>query len=444
MISPTALKARPWQYDTCRCGKLKQKKNKVCAECRHAPYAHIPSDTPAAAPSAPSAGAVLTESLAVSGDHAEITRPVYEAVRTLADLIRVCEIDTSEWEVERWVANKWEVGAKDKAGDLKVAPLFQVKAWMKRRRAIVDAKAEIASLLEEAKQSLSRFAPSPHNSRSAKISSAHSCSAAQVLLEPSIPDLHIGKLAWGRETGWDNYDIKIAEQTFDDALSALLARTKSFGATQVLFPVGNDLLHSDTKQGTTTGGTQLDTDSRFHKSFMIARRMITRAIDRMRDEIGPVHVVMVPGNHDTLAVWHLGDSLEMKYASTEGITIDNEPTLRKYYEHGRVMLMLTHGNRGKLDQYPLLMASEKPEMWGRTIYKEAHTGDKHHLKVQEHRGVKVRISPALCPPDAWHSEFQFVGAQRSAEAFCWDKEAGLIGTAYYTVGKSDEPREGVE
>jgi hypothetical protein len=260
-----------------------------------------------------------------------------------------------------------------------------------------------------------------------------SAASRGTLLEPSIPDLHIGKMAWAPETGWDNYDSKIAESVFEDALAALIYRTKGYGADRVLFPVGNDLLHSDSKTGMTTSGTQLDTDNRFQKSFAIARRMISRAIVRLRDEVGPVHVVLVPGNHDALSVWHLGDSLECLYHATPGITIDNQPSMRKYYEHGKLMLMFTHGNRGKLDQYPLLMAAEQPEMWGRTVHKEAHTGDKHHLRVQEHRGVKVRISPALCPPDAWHSEFQFVGAQRSAEAFVWSPEEGLIGTAYYTV-----------
>jgi hypothetical protein len=72
-------------------------------------------------------------------------------VRTLDDLIAACEIDTAEWHIYKWVANKWPVGAKlakrdltwehgqitrgqiSDTGTLTVAPLFQVKAWMVRR-----------------------------------------------------------------------------------------------------------------------------------------------------------------------------------------------------------------------------------------------------------------------------------------------------------------------
>lgn len=49
-------------------------------------------------------------------------------IKTLADLLKACEVDTNAWRVERWVANKWEVGAKDSDGNVVVTPLFQVKA----------------------------------------------------------------------------------------------------------------------------------------------------------------------------------------------------------------------------------------------------------------------------------------------------------------------------
>ena len=46
-------------------------------------------------------------------------------------MVKHCRIDLSTWEVERFLCNKWEVGAADKhEGRLKaivVEPLFQVK-----------------------------------------------------------------------------------------------------------------------------------------------------------------------------------------------------------------------------------------------------------------------------------------------------------------------------
>ncbi len=364
--------------------------------------------------------AAPVDSLTVSGDAATISRLTTERIKSLADLIRVCDIDTNEWEIERYVCNKWEVGAKVDE-KMVTTPLFQVKAWMKRKVMIVAARAEIVSLIEDAKRELparprvGTKAPKSGN-----------------LFEPSIPDLHVGKLAWAKETGWENYDGKIAQRIFEEALSALIHRTESFQPERILFPIGNDILHADTKAGTTTAGTPLDMDSRYHKSFSLVRRMMTQAIDSLR-AIAPVHVVIVPGNHDTLSAWHLGDSLECFFHKSPDVTIDNAPSMRKYYQWGKVMLMLTHGNKGKLQDYPQVMAAEQRKMWGETIHREAHTGDKHQLRVQEYHGVRVRISPALCPPDAWHSEHLFVGNARAAEAFVFHREEGLIGMANYTV-----------
>jgi hypothetical protein len=121
------------------------------------------------------------------------------------------------------------------------------------------------------------------------------------------------------------------------------------------------------------------------------------------------------------------------------VQIENLPTLRKYHEFGQVMLLFTHGNRGKAADYPLLMATEKPEMWGRTKYREAHIGHLHKTKmrdsykVDENHGARVRIISSLCAADAWHSEMQFVGNLRQAEAFVWHRDEGQIAHATYTV-----------
>lgn len=51
-------------------------------------------------------------------------------IRTLEELLEVCDVDLDVWNVDRYVINKWEVGAKDDDGNIVVEPLFQVKAWL--------------------------------------------------------------------------------------------------------------------------------------------------------------------------------------------------------------------------------------------------------------------------------------------------------------------------
>ncbi|HWR49909.1 MAG TPA: hypothetical protein VN428_02310 [Bryobacteraceae bacterium] len=370
------------------------------------------------------------ESDEVCGDKRTITRETHERIKTLDDLIRVCEIDTDEWEVEKWIANKWEVGAKDAAKRIQVEPLFQVKAWLKRKVAVVFAQNEINALREKAKGYAPRYPAIIFRG----------LRQSGNLIECAIYDPHFGKLAWAKETGWADYDTDIAKATFEAALTALLSRTKNYGAERILLTLGNDLQNTDNREGTTTRGTLQSTDSRYQKVFSVTRDVAIWAVEACREAAPDVLVSMVYGNHDFLSTWHLGDSLRSWFRNCSGVTIDNDPLYRKYYQHGSVMLMLTHGNAGKLEEYPQVMAAEQPQMWGATAWREAHTGDKHHRRLVELKGATVRILPSLCPPDAWHSESCFVGNIRAAEAYVWNRDEALIGTAVYSVpGKAALP-----
>ena len=251
------------------------------------------------------------------------------------------------------------------------------------------------------------------------------------LLEINIADAHLGKLAWSKETGHESYDTKIADAMYRRAQDTLFERAKGIKFERVLMVLGNDLLNSDNEEGTTTKGTQVSTDGRYHKTFYRARHLAIDSIEQAR-KIAPVHVIIMPGNHDRLACFHLGDSLECYFHGQPDVVIDNEPTSRKYFQFGKVMLMFCHGDREKRMDMPLVMASEQPVMWGATMFRECHTGHLHQTRTEESHGVRVRILPSLSPPDAWHAGNAYVGCLRSAEGYIWNREEGLIGQVFYT------------
>jgi len=352
-------------------------------------------------------------------------------IHTLDELLEYCKVDLSIWEVTNFKVNKWEMGYVDRSNN-KAAEhaLYQVTATLKKRVEMVAVLKEIERLKAEAK-ALARVPKAI----------ARKSNNSGNMLEINIPDIHFGKLAWGTETMYENYDSTIAEQMYMRALATLLERVKGYSFDKIIFVVGNDLFNSDNIENQTTKGTIVTTDGRYHKTFWKVRRTITRCIEMLR-EIAPVEVLLVPGNHDNLSVWHLGDSLECFFANYEDVEIENLPTPRKYVEFGNVMLMFTHGDKGKRQEYPQLMASERSEMWGRTRYRECHTGHTHMTKVDEKYGCRVRVLPALCPPDDWHSEQGLVGNLRNAEAYVWNAEEGLIAIAIYT-DNAQEPIETV-
>ena len=377
---------------------------------------------------------ILKESSEIKGDSWVITLPKTR-IHTEKELIEYFQVDTGIWEIERLICNVWEMGyiarstkvtsadgkTEDVEREAEALPLYQTKAYLKKKKEVEAARNEI----EELKKLAAGWGPvAPFIIRE--------CSLSRLMLEMNMPDVHFGKLAWGVETGHSNYDVKIAESVYWTAFESVLTRVKHHTFAQILFVVGNDLLNSDDIEGRTTAGTYVSSDARYHKTFSAVRNTMVRAVERLR-QIAPVKVVIVGGNHDQLSCWHLGDSLECFFHNYEDVEIDNLPRARKYHRHGSVMLMLTHGHKGKRNDYPLLMATEQSQMFGETKFRECHTGHIHMTKLDEQHGVRVRILPALTAVDDWLATNGFVGNLRNAEGYVWSADEGLIEQVYYTV-----------
>ena len=375
---------------------------------------------------------------------------------TLDQMVEACKIDLEIWEVERFLCNKWDVGAipratkehsdepgenswirphrldtpaaypahneKHNGGLLRVYPLFQVKVWLKKKVVIELIKRDIAALKLEA----AKWSPRP-----IVVVKALS-SASGIWVEHCLFDHHFGALIWDKETGREPYDLKIATKCWSDALGVLASRADPFKPEGMLFPIGNDQINADNRAGGTEMGTPQSNDSRYQKVYTVSRDATVWAIKQGVARYNRVHVVPVMGNHDPLSTWHLGEYLAAVFANDKRVTIDNSPAPRKWWEYGVNMLMYTHGDKGKLEEYGRTMASEQPEMWGRTRVREAHTGHVHHKRTWEFDGYTARSLSSLRPVCAWSSENMY-GAIRAAESFLWSKTEGLVGTANYSI-----------
>lgn len=439
---------------------LRRFKTRVCPACGKKKSFRIDNKTcgckgsnPFAAPKQPvEPKPKLAESIEKTDNTLSISLPSTN-IHTLDQLIAKFEVDTSIWEVERFVANKWEVVMKPPAyteifpvkqmsedGEKVITnriplwqrdyentapirePLYQVKAFFRRKVNVATAKQEIAELRELAKE----YAPEPPTiSRAGQTSTGN-------LLVINLSDHHFGKLAWGYETGKVNYDVGIATELFNRAFNTILNRASSYKFDEIWFVVGNDLLNSDDRQGRTTKGTVVSSDIRYTRTMTVVRNVLIACIEQLRHYAPKVKVKMVSGNHDEFSVWHTGSSLECFFHKYEDVDIDNTPKYYKFDEFGKVMIMWTHGDKGNLKGYPLLMATMQPEMFGRTKFREIHTGHLHHDRVEEQNGVKVRVLSSLSPADRWHADNGYLGNLRSSEAFIYSREDGLIGTILYT------------
>lgn len=250
-----------------------------------------------------------------------------------------------------------------------------------------------------------------------------------------IPDLHLGKPASIAETGED-WSLDIAAAMHQAVLEQMLQRGKGFAPTELLLPIGNDLLHFDSSKYQTTKGTQLEASSSHRAAFRAGVQVIRNAIDYCLS-IAPVRLVIVPGNHANNSEFMLGEVISNVYYNQKFVTINDSLRQRQYEQFGRTMFGFEHGEL-KPQSLAQMIALEQPQMWATTAFREWILGHWHRKKEQqflpliEHGGVRMRYLMSLSAADTWHDKNGFKGI-RGAEILYYDKQDGYVGSVAQQV-----------
>jgi len=350
-------------------------------------------------------------------------------VKTLDELLKATNVDLNIWKVKEHTINKWDVTSWKNANPETIQN-WQVKARLERDVKLADAL-DIEKIFKKMAKSYQPpvFDWTPEYPKK---------TTENNLLEISIFDLHIGKLAWGGET-FENYDTKIARERFLITIRNLLYRASRFEFSRILFPIGNDFFNSDTIFNTTTKGTQQDEDLRWQKTFNVGVRLLVDGINILKQTGVPIDVVVIPGNHDLERSHYMGKYLEAWFNNDPTVNINCGASPRKYYRFGNLLLGLTHGSEEKESSLPMIMATdiESKPMWSETKFHEWHLGHIHRKRnmkyelnksreLNEDLGVTIRYLSSLTGTEEWHHKKGFVGQIKAADAFIWNYDYGLI------------------
>ena len=291
-----------------------------------------------------------------------------------------------------------------------------VKFWQTvsgQQRFSVVTKGESMSV-EAIKQEIERFA-ADYSPRVNKIQ--RNPIIEPVAYEISLPDIHYGKL--------HDLNLTQVEDQYMMVVEELVQKAAGLEIDKFILPIGNDGMNSEGMRRTTTKGTPQEESAGWKDTFRGYWQLITTAVDYLKEK-APVDVIVVSGNHDYERMFYAGDVLAGWYRNDANVTVDNTYSSRKYYEYGENMIMFTHGDKEKPADMPLIMATEKPEMFARTSHREVHCGHLHKEMVNEYRGIKVRFVPSICPNDEWHKQMGYE-AKRTGQAYIWNKSTGLEG-----------------
>jgi hypothetical protein len=337
--------------------------------------------------------------------------------QSLEELAAMLDVDLDAFDVESLVINTYPVLGGKKAG-------YQIKARLKPLTLLRDKQ-----VMEELREDMANHAPDWSG-----VEPEFTIRHEEALMVVDVFDHHFGMQAWGQETMGPDYDMKIAEDMFRRAFQQAASIAELYGVTKIVVPLGNDLVHSDGGWGmsgsggmTSSGKITVDVDTRYRKVYRKVRQLCAEVVETMA-AVAPVEVVVVPGNHGGQTEFTIGDSLECWFHGHPNVAVDNGPSVRKYLHWEEVYLGWTHGDKERKGIFPMLMATENPQMWAGSVYREMQIGHFHHGKTAVHvpyedmNGVVVRQLPSLIPPDAYHAMKGYVMSRRGAEVHLYDPQ----------------------
>ena len=212
-------------------------------------------------------------------------------------------------------------------------------------------------------------------------------------------DLHIGMSSWGPETGV-SYDSTSASLEFLQAFSALTHSAET--NTTALLAFMGDLLHVDNEANLTPKNkNSLDMDGTYEKAARAVCGTVVQAVNMALQKHGRVHVVILPGNHDTIGMLMLRSAMTAFYVNSGSVLVSGKAGVVDYHQHGKVLIGFHHGHTIKIPELAGVMAQDRAAAWGETTERVWFVGHKHSRTMQDFPGCRVEGLRSAAAPDAY-------------------------------------------
>jgi len=138
-----------------------------------------------------------------------------------------------------------------------------------------------------------------------------------------INDLHAGARAWGKETGYGDWDLHIATERLKDWAGRLLLRMPV--VDEVILFYNGDTLHANGKEPMTpASGHVLDTDGRFFKAVDMTATAMVVVGDLAAQKHKHVRIVIKRGNHDEDSYIALLMAMKYRYRDQKNVTVEEQ------------------------------------------------------------------------------------------------------------------------
>lgn len=349
-----------------------------------------------------------------------------KTIKDPEEALKEANVDQDVWEIERFIVNKWDMAAKANVsmGEgvansnvvLLTNELWQVKVWLRRKEPIVCALEAILERIGEKSPKVPRIKRKPSKTY-------------RRALEICVMDPHLGLQCYrpGSDSAWS---LELCEEYFLWAIETLLEKADHYGPFEELIWVfGNDFLHADSLEHTTTKGTLQPEMTSLQTTYERGIELAVAAADILKKH-SPLRIIQVSGNHDRLLSFTIGHVLKATYRNDPNVEVEVNSEPYKFWAYGVNLVGFDHGHSPKLDRLAALMANEtRLTHWKDARYCEWHLGDQHRKgsgrpTVMAEQGVGIEFLTGLTPANEWHKLKTFNWQTRGAVAYVWDYNTG--------------------
>lgn len=244
-------------------------------------------------------------------------------------------------------------------------------------------------------------------------------------------DAHIGKHCEVMRTGHEYTPEKAISQLIEGQ-NALYEMTKPHGVSDIVFPMGNDIVHVDSNSHTSTSGTPQDAYGSVESMMFLAAELYIKTIEEWA-KTHNVWLCHVNSNHDRVAGWAVSQMVSRYFEKHPRVHVSFKNTdqrHRKYFVFGRSLIMFHHGE-GKEERLLGVIKAEATKAFWETDRIYVYQGHVHHRQTnkrgmntqqteKDHSAVTVisaghgidnqmhvETLRSPSPPDEWHARSQY-------------------------------------
>ncbi len=247
-------------------------------------------------------------------------------------------------------------------------------------------------------------------------------------------DVHFGMHAWGKETGGQDYDTKLAASDLRQSIEKVLALTPH--AAHGIIIIGGDFFHADDNRNETPANRhKLDVDGRHQKVIASSIETLSLLIGRVQSRHTKTTICILRGNHDEHSHLVLKFALAERYRMNSRVEVDVTPRDLFMAQWGRAAIFAHHGDKAPPERLTLYVSDICP-FWSETRHRHFYTGHIHKDQARDIGPLRWESLRAFCPPDSYAAGMGYAG-RRAIRVDTYHKRDGRVLTAIDPIERLD-------